>query len=209
MKIINFRSFDEILPLLKDTPLLTDSTKKPYKNARIKLLEVNPEDLNLSTLYYIKDKIPFQENLRNELLKEWYDTLNLSWVLTFEWDDWKEYSIMPPVVEVVQRECNILPRDWEINYADKKFDIKFPILLDWFHRAFLAKKLWIPMQVFYIENMDKNCPSYAHPNTWDEVIACDEVPTEMSRKKYYIAENPKPFYKDFSWLVFSHFREVK
>jgi hypothetical protein len=84
MEIINFRSFDEIINDLKNVPMLTDENIKPYKNARIKLLEVNPEDLNLTALYYIKNKIPFQKELREKLLKDGYDTLKLGGILTFK-----------------------------------------------------------------------------------------------------------------------------
>lgn len=208
MEIINFRSFGEIVNDLKNVPMLTDENIKPYKNARIRLLEVNPADLNLTALYYIKNKIPFQKELREKLLKEWYDTLKLWWILTFKWDDWQEYSIMPPVVEVVKRECKILPRDWEVKY-EKTFDIKFPVLLDGVHRAITALELWLPLQVFYIENVDENCPSYSHPNTWEEIVWCDEVPTNPFDKKNYVLENPKSLYKNFWVLVYSHFRESK
>lgn len=208
MKIINYRPFEEITEDLKNIPMLTNPDKKPYKNSNIKLITAIPENLNITALYYLKDKLEFQRKLREELLKEWYDTLDLKWVLTYEWDDWQEYSLMPPVVEIVERDVKIMPREWEIAY-DKTFKIKYPVLLDWIHRTLLAKELWLPITTFYIENVDIETPAYSHPNTWAELKEHTEIPSNPKEKKNYIAEDAKKYYKDFSPLVYSHFRESK
>lgn len=205
MKIIQFKPFDEIKEEIKNVPMLTDESVKPYRNSRIQLLEFDPNDLNITSLYYIKWNLAFQKELKLELEKLWYDLFKIWWILNYEWNDWKEYSIMPPVVEVVEREMKILANEWEINY-DKIFKIKFPVLLDWLHRALLAKTLWTTIQVLYIDNVDKNCPSYAHPNTWEELIWYDEVPTDKNLKKYYLREDAKSLYKNFWVLVHSFFR---
>ena len=206
MKIKNFTPFEDIIDDLREVPMLMDKNIKPYKNARIRLVEMDPNDLNLSTLYYLKGNIEFQKKFREELLGEGYNSLKIWWLLTFDWDDGKEYSLMPPVVEVVEREIKILPREGEVDYSEKVLKVKIPLLLDWFHRAFLAKELWEKLQVIYVENVDPTCPSYAHPNSWDDVIACDEVPSNSALKKHYVLGNPKPLYKNFGVLVHSHIR---
>jgi len=186
--------------------MLIDEALRPYREATIKLLDVPPSDLNLTTLYALKANIETQRHLRTSLLEFGYDSLNLGGLLRYEWDDGKEYSLMPPVVEVVERYCKILPRPWEISY-ETAFPIKFPVLLDGFHRAYLARELWLPLQVLFIDHIDPTCPSYAHPNSWEEVKLCDSVPTDPKDKKHYISENPKTYYKNFWVLVHSHYRE--
>ena len=209
MKILHFRPFDDSVKKdIQSIPLLCNREKFPYKNSTIQLLEFYTNSLNPSTLYYIKNNILFQEKLRTQLLELWYDTLKLWWILTFEWDDEKVYSIMPPVVEVSNRPYKIIPMSWEIEYKND-FSIKVPILLDGIHRALFAKSLWIPLQVLYIDNVDIECPPYAHPNKWDEIVACDETPNILHKKKHYISADPKSYYKDFSGLTYSHFRESK
>ena len=206
MKIKNFIPFEDLMDNLKNVPMLMDENIKPYKNARIRLVEMDPNDLNLSTLYYLIGNIEFQKKFRKELLWEGYNSLKIGWLLTFDWDDGKEYSLMPPVVEVVEREINIIPREWEIDHSSKILKVKIPLLLDWFHRAFVAKEFWEKLQVIYVENVDPTCPSYAHPNSWDEVVACDEVPSNPVLKKHYVLLNPKALYKNFWVLVHSHIR---
>ena len=207
MKIKNFIPFENLKEGLREVPMLTDETKKPYRDAVFQLLTVNPKDLNPSTLYYLKGNVEFQKELREKLLEQWHDTLKIGWLLTYEWDDGKEYSIMPPIVEIVEREISILPRPWEIDHSGKILKIKIPLLLDWFHRAFLAKKLWLDLQVIQVSNVDSSCPSYAHPNSWEDVIGYDKVPTDPELKKHYVLGDPKPLYKNFGKLVLSSLRK--
>lgn len=205
MKINKFVPFSDLVTGLKEVPMLTNKTKQPYKDARFQLINFNPRDLNPTSLYFIESNLAVQRQIRAKLLELGHDTFKLWWLLSYEWDDWKTYNIMPPVVEAGVRRIQFEPRPGEIAY-ESYFPVKIPILLDWLHRSLLALQLDNEIEVIYVNNIDPECPSYALPNTWDEVKWHSQAPTENSLKKRYISTNPKDFYKDFSWLVNSEFR---
>jgi hypothetical protein len=74
-------------------------------------------------------------------------------------------------------------------------------LLDGSHRANIGR--WAGLSSFnaiWITNIRKDCPAYAFPNDWDDVITYDVPPTQPELRKRYRQENLYQLYRDFSVL---------
>ncbi len=205
MKIIRFKPLLELIPDLRNIALLQNIKAKPYKGARFIIKPEHPLDLNLSSLYYLESNIDDLTNLRDSLLKLWYDILKLEWLLTFEDDNWKIHSILPPIVESSQLDISLsIDAKNELNNLNS---LALPVLLDWHHRALLARRLNITMNVLFISDIDIAYPMYALPNSWNEFNWVPKVPSNLTQKKKYRVSSPKSLYRDFTNLIHSEFRE--
>jgi hypothetical protein len=103
MKILREIPWDDLEEMIRKVPL-----KKPdaegklifaYTDAKIELREVDPNELNPTSFYIISKKRAFQRELREQLLKEGYDSLQLRGGLEIENDAGEFWRLIPPACE--------------------------------------------------------------------------------------------------------------
>ncbi len=180
MEILSFTPENKLIEQVRNVTMLTDKTIYPYKDAIIRIEDISIDDFMPTQLYILRNHIKFQEQLRQELLNKYHDTLRLFGGLMLK-SAGVEIGMMPPVVE----------DDYEMG----------PSLLDGTHRVWLARKLGMKsLSVLHISNVCPGTPMISTPNQWHEVIEYDNLPADKSQKKRYrdLPGKKYDYYRDFS-----------
>lgn len=178
----------ETFDLLRAAPLENTGDEEIfiYRNATMRLASLWPEEVNLTSLYVLQDRLDFQRELRAHLLKEYeVDTLQLSSVLTLQNGD-KQFGMTPLYVEIYQETVQIIPLPGD-RLPPKEVSLRVPILKDGLHRMWLAREEGIQAGCILIHGALKEYPPYAYPNSWEEVSVCEEIP---KTKKFYRRQQP-------------------
>ena len=180
-------SSSELIDTLHSTTLVEDSTILPYEHSTITIKEMDVEEIAPTTLYVVKKGLQFQRSLRQTLQSVGHDPLWLEGGLRLEHKG-QRVGLIPPIVE-----------------DDPDHG---PCLIDGAHRVYNGRKVGqATIRVIHILNVLPSTPIYAHPNTWDEIIEYDEIPSNPELKKRY-RDNPRSLYRDFSSINGSVMREA-
>jgi hypothetical protein len=195
--------FDELERMVRGVPLLKKredgSNVYVYENADISLRELGVNDVNPTSFYVIGENLQTQRDLRKALSSHGVDILHLEGAYEIKNERGHVWTLMPPVVEVAEREVFYVPQDGEIEYLDK-VKLNVPIINDGMHRAFLARELGESFNAVYVSGALSDFPFYAHPNSWDKIKEVVEVPATKVEKKFYSREDCYGLYRDFGVL---------
>lgn len=163
-----------------------------YKDARMELRKVWPDEINLSSFYLLEENLKRQYALREFLLREHgIDTLNLSECIIFVpdgGDPEKPMMLVPPYVEVVD-ELVVFPQRLDSVVCERQLRIKMPELSDGAHRMYIAREIGERCTVIWVvgaANWDH--PLYAYPNHWEDVKRYPDI-AHVPFKKLYRRED--------------------
>ena len=193
---------DELKALVRTVPLMgldKDGNKIfPYKNAKIELRTVDPNELNPSTFYLLKGNVDFQREMRASLLaKEGVDSLKLDGGLEILNGN-ENWRLIPPIVELTEEKVFFANDRGDVTYPAFTI-VKIPTIVDGANRCALARGIGSTINVLYISGVSYDHPFYALPNEWEKVQIHEEVPL-MGLKKYYRRKDSYVLYRDFSVL---------
>lgn len=187
------------IPMKKLFSALRDSTLENapeticmFHEAHFEMRKIFPREINLSTFYLLKDTLAKQRAIRRILLEQQgIDTLRLETCLELQDDDGNLWTMMPPIVEVLEEEVVYPQRLDNVEYPDK-IRILAPTALDGHHRLWIADQdePEEKVNVVYITGSKSwENPFYAYPNNWRhvEVYASKE---DVRRKKLYRRNPP-------------------
>jgi hypothetical protein len=150
----------------------------PYEEATISLRPVDLTKIRPVTLYVLRRNLGIQEALAATLADQGHNPLVLEGALTLRGSADETWNLLPPIVEETEEDG--------------------PYILDGGHRTYRAKSIGIRIvNAVHITDIRPDCPVYAHPNEWSEVVEYDEVPPV---KKKYRVDDPYNLYRDFSDL---------
>jgi hypothetical protein len=147
---------------IRETPLLNDRNVFPYQEAQISLEKIVPREIRITSFYVLEKNLTFIQILRQKILQQGYDILQLTRGLIIQINEGDPREIVPPVVEV---------------------ENGIPFILDGLHRAYVADAIGLPLNVMMVKNA--SVEAYALPNEWSEIIIRQEVPKDSSEKKRY------------------------
>jgi hypothetical protein len=190
MKISRHKAFNQtvLFDKLKNVTLMNNPEVLIYKEARLSVESVSPAELFPAQYYVLETELEKIRAIKEGLLEKGVDIFRLTGYVKYwlETDPSTPIDILPPVVEASRN------RDGE----------KVPLICDGMHRIYSAKKLGIPINVIYIQNIpEEKYPYYAWPNPdgWTQVVEIDGL-TEDYRKKAYRWEPPlhKQLFRDFN-----------
>lgn len=203
IEIIREIGFEELVKKIRRVPLMDKredgSNIYVYDNANISLKEFNVEEVNPTSFYVLNENMRFQRGLRKELLGKGIDTLHLDRAYELRNEKSEIWTLMPPIIEVTQRDVNYVHQKGELKYEDI-VRLNIPIINDGLHRITLAEELSKTFNSIYISGASKEYPFYAHPNDWSRVKRVDKVPSVKTEKKFYSRENCYGLYRDFGVL---------
>lgn len=167
-----------------------------YRDAKMRLGEFWPDELNPTSLYVLKENLEIQRLLRAHLLYTYgVDTFKLSEVLHLETPE-GIIGMAPPVVEIYEETVHIIPGPNDRLPPIPRI-LKIPILKDGIHRAYLARKERVPMRCIIISGADSAFLPYAYPNHWTEVWLFDQKPP---LKKHFRRPEPYSFMRPLKVL---------
>ena len=149
----------------------------PYMNASISLKEVSYAEVKPTTLYVSRQHLDQQIRVESCLRAVGLDPLNLpGWVVLR--DEEIEHRLTPPLVE--------------------RFEDIGAYVIDGAHRTYRGLMLGnTTFQAVYIEGIDPECPGYALPNEWNEIVEYDTPPMDPILKKKYREGDYRSLYRDF------------
>ena len=200
--IIRFQPWTELEPAVRAVPLLKlDRTQQlihPYRDARIHLREVHPDELSPTSFYVIQRNLDFQKRLHAELLTKGHDTLHLEGLLEIRNDQGEIWGLMPPVVEVMHEHITHLNAHGDIDYQHKPTTVAVHIINDGLHRVLLARELNRTITVIHVTGAKP--PFYALPNGWDQVQTFTDTPHSKEEKKFYRRNDCYALSRDFGVL---------
>ena len=179
---------EEIFQLLRAAPLGNTGDEEIfiYRDATMRLADLWPDTLNLTSLYLLKSRLAFQRDLHAHLLEKYgVDTLRLSSVLLLRNGD-KLFGMMPLYVEVYQERVQLI-RICGDRPPPRKTTLRIPILKDGIHRAAIARERRQLVRCVEIHGALENHPPYAYPNSWEQVVLCDKIPAV---RKLYRRQDP-------------------
>ncbi len=204
IKVVKEINFSELEEKIRKVPLLQKRNDSfeiyVYKEARISLRELDPEEVNPTTFYLLRSGLEFQRKLRKKLLEQDnIDTLHLTSAYELENEKKEIWTIMPPIIEVTQRVIKYQSKEHELTY-DLPVNIKIPIINDGAHRVFIAREEGLSFKGIYISKILEEFPFYAHPNEWERVKIVETIPKTKEEKKFYSRENCYALYRNFDVL---------
>lgn len=169
LTITEIYDFTEVKRRVEEAPLRKGilSGFHPYRASLITLETVTLDLLQPCARYILEGKLEIIRKLRNELLKQGIDILNLTKdkaVIHYSWGERENCIISPPLVEQSVDDGGVL------------------VLVDGLHRVVIAQELKLPtISVTLIKNTA--CPLPVKPVSPDEIQLCDIVPpTERKRR---------------------------
>ncbi len=193
--IYRIEPMENALARLRSAPLDNAGDEKiyVYSNADFAIRSIDPDVLNPTSYYVLREGLEFQRWLRWYFLEKYgIDTLFLPGIIHMETDDGYE-SMAPPFIEVYEE--NIFPQN-----SGQLLRTNFSVLLDGVHRAMIARENGISMSCIVVKNADTTYLPYAYPNAWSEVKVFDSVPPV---KKFYRREERysyvRPLYALRGW----------
>ncbi len=172
--------------MLRQVPLLGQPDTRPYANAEISLERFKLSELSSTTRYIQEDLLAVQGMLRNTLLPQGYDQLDLQAGRLTLANETSTVRLAPPIVERYEA------------------DGMHKYILDGSHRTHLARQLAgqngiaePELTVVYVRNGISH-PPYARPNLWEEVQVMAERPANKSDwKNYRDFSNRYALYRDY------------
>jgi hypothetical protein len=182
MEIIEFTPSDKLIDQVRNVTMLADKSVYPYKKADITIEDMAIDHFLPTQLYITEDHLEFQNNLREELLKDGYDTLRLYGSILLRNVE-TIIGMIPPIVE-----------------DDHEFG---PCLLDGTHRVYLARMLGIKtLSVLHISSVLEDTPMIALPNRWDEIVKYGTMPVnDLKKRRRELPKSKYNYYRDFSNIV--------
>lgn len=168
-----------------------------YKNAKIRLADFASEELNLTSLYVLRNQLDFMKKLRKHLMDLYMiDILQLSSILHLKKENGEIVGMAPPFVEIYNEKIHIIPLS-EDRYPPNVSLIQVPILKDGIHRAWIAREENVLLRCILLHGAFQECMPYAYPNSWSEVKTVEEKP---ELKKFYRRQNPYTFMRPLKAL---------
>ncbi len=192
-------AFEELENQLRQSRL-AQSERLPYTTASIELRDYLPSQLNLTTGYVLRDRLLFQEQLRDFLAaKHGIDLFNLDGIVLLGTPD-GDVPLAPPIVEHMHIPF-ASPQQLDRGCTQLSLDV----LLDGAHRCYLAKRLGLTIQCVRISDVDELYQVPIVPNGWNELMVLDQLP-ERRFKKRYLGDSIE-MYRDFSSLGSAGYRK--
>lgn len=184
---------------LKNSPLEATSGENIliYQNATMRLLDFLPEELNLTSLYVLRDQLDFMRKLRRHILDLYMiDILQLSSILHLKKENGEIVGMAPPFVEIYKEIIHIisLPED---RPPPNTSLIQVPILKDGIHRAWIAREENTQLRCILLHGALQEYMPYAYPNSWSEVEIFEKKPEQ---KKFYRRQNSYTFMRPLKAL---------
>ena len=178
-------SWEQIEAGIRQVPLLNRRDVFPYADATITLKEIPYSEVRTTSLYVANNLLAVQEAIAKDIAEECHRPLDMEGGL-----------ILGSVIDGEQKLTGFIPPIVE------ETDEEGMYVLDGSHRTNLGR--WAGRMAFraiHISGIREDCPAYAYPNEWNEVVLYDEVPTEPSlRKAYREPELLYGLYRDFGAL---------
>jgi hypothetical protein len=186
LRVVGVTPWDELEGMLRDIPLLGQQDTRPYANAEISLERFKLSELSSTTRYIQEDLLAVQGMLRNTLLSQGHDQLDLRAGRLTLTNATSTVRLAPPIVERYES------------------DGMHKYILDGSHRTQLARQLAEQsgidepeLTVVYVRN-GISYPPYARPNLWEEVHVVTERPADKSDwKNYRDFSNRYALYRDY------------
>lgn len=201
--IEQIETFGEALERLRSTPLsgAGEGIIYYYRNARLRIADMHPREVNPATKYLVRGRLEFQRELRGAILRRYpaIDTLKLPGVIHYRIDGGKLHKMAPPVVESHSELVDIIPRPGHVPLP-KPLWLTISIFEDGMHRAWIANEINVELRcVLVFDAPSKEWPYYAYPNPWEMIQIYEEIPPE-DLKKFHRRTGPErhayaqPFY---------------
>lgn len=161
--------WEQIEDGLRQVPLLNKRDVFPYAGAAIELREIPYSEVRTTSLYVARNLLAVQEAIAEDIAEEGHHPLRMESGL-----------ILGSVIDGEQKLTGFIPPIVE------ETDEEGMYVLDGSHRTNLGR--WTGRTAFnaiHISGIREDCPAYAYPNEWTEVVHYDEVPKEPSLRKNY------------------------
>jgi hypothetical protein len=153
----------------------------PYADAEISLQEVAYSEVRPSTLYVLRNNLAIQTAITASIRKDDYHPLELEYGLVLGDKDGGLTGLIPPIVEETDEEGMYV--------------------LDGSHRTNIGR--WAGRTTFnaiHITGIREDCPAYAFPNDWDEVVVRETLPEDIAKRKHYRGTDYYNLYRNFGPL---------
>jgi hypothetical protein len=192
VKILSVTRFDrdELLALLRETPLRGFDKTKLYASATLELASSTDTDsLTPAQRYVLEPTVRKLLGLRAALVEHGIDLFALdggAYVHTSEDPD-EAIPIVPPIVE-------------ETIEPDGRSVL---LINDGLHRISAARSLGLPISVVIARGVPSEYPYYAYalPSGWAEVEQLEELPEEYQKKEYRLPDNYKALFREFNTVL--------
>lgn len=187
-------TFEVAFERLRSTPLsgAGEDVIYYYRNARLRIADMHPREVNPTTQYLVRGRLEFQRKLRDAILRRYpdIDTLRLPGVIHYRIDGGELYKMAPPVVESHAEFVDILPRSGHVP-PPRPLWLNISIFEDGMHRAWIANEKDIELRcILVFDAPSREWPYYAYPNPWDMIQIYEEIPPD-DLKKFYRRTGPE------------------
>ena len=176
---------------LRKAPLdATGDTHIPiYENARMRITELYPEEVNPTSLFVLKPQLALLREMRARFIDQCdIDILHLQAILHIRTESGEIIGMAPPVVEVYEETVHIIPQDGDQS-PPRPIKLMVTILKDGMHRAWIARTDGETITCIKIHRaMDAHKP-YAYPNEWSAVREYNSK-AERGLKKFFRRVDP-------------------
>lgn len=183
--------WEDLEQRLRETPLLYERdgrTVYPYEYADICLKQVLYAETALTSLYVIRKNLAVQTAIASDIAPAGFYPLELEAGLMLINDTNEQIGFVPPIVEQTDQDGMYI--------------------LDGAHRTNIGR--WLGRTHFiaiHVTGIRPDCPSYALPNSWDDLRIVEDVPSNPADKKHYRGDDYRGLYRDFSLLNGGQLRE--
>lgn len=141
---------------LRGVTLFGKKDKLPYLDAEFEIKTVQPQDLQPSSFYVLKQRLNFLALLVDELIREKKELEKIDTILEYKDEFDHQHRIIPPIVELT--------------------DFKKWMILDGEHRIYIAMERHVEITVLFIRNVKYPYPCLPLPNGWKSVKIVETVP---------------------------------
>ncbi len=178
---------DELLAMLRETPLRGFDKAKLYANATLELAPATDTDaLAPAQRYVLEPTLGKLLELRAALLEHGLDLFALdggAYIRTSE-DPREQIPIVPPIVE-------------ETLEPDGRSVL---LINDGLHRVSAARSVGLPISVVIARRVPSEYPYYAYalPHGWAELERLEQLPDSYQKKEYRLPENYKALFREFN-----------
>lgn len=204
LEIVREIPWKELEQKIREVPLLEKGDNGaevfPYSTAKIAIRNVSVKELCCPSKYALKINLEEQRRLHQFLLESGIDSLSLTSGVELTDGSGEIWSLLPPVVEVVEQEVIFPPREGELDHSNRSSLIPMQMLIDGVHRVLLARELDRELNVLHITGVDPHYPYYALPNSWSELQVLNELPRSAQEKKLYRRGNCYGLFRNFDTL---------
>jgi hypothetical protein len=192
-RIVREVPFAELEEKLREVTLLNQPDVHPYEGAQITIERFTWDTVLPTSKYVLSAGLDTQRDIRASIAPHGLDQLELEGGLVIDGSEKGPQSLTPPIVERFEA------------------DGKTPYVLDGSHRTnlgrFEGRESFLAL---FIRGIRKDCPPYAFPNLWSEVVEMVELPQDLaSLKNYREYDDRYRLYRDFGPLNGSEPRRPK